>query len=296
MAQLDPPTTIPRLHPIPEHRADPDLAATYHDVTSVLGVPWVGVVIQALAHYRPFFDRAYAQLRPSLACHYVERAATDLRLLAWHAMTEQFSIADQAPTLREHGGYSGRERTRRDPPVARHLRLRQPQVLPRGHRVREALLGNAPIGATQPDPTDLLPRAPVQTTGVATMLEEHHADASLRTLYEDMKTTLGLPFVNSDYKAMARWPTYLTLAWDRLKPALDTEPYRNVRHALNDACVHAAHEIPHRYHLHRGELDGVGLSQAQIDELVDVTRLFQWLLSGLILNVTYCKIALHGGS
>lgn len=294
MASLHPLASIPRLHPIPEHRADPELAATYHDVKSVLGVPWAGVVIQALAHYRPFFDRAYAQLRPSLACHYAERVATDLRLLAWQSMVARFAIADQDAPLRDQG-YSGRERDE-----IRNLLdvfdYGNPKYFLVATVVNEALHGAAPIGAAHPDPPDLLPRAPVRAGGVATMLEEHHADADLRTLYADMKTTLGLPFVNSDYKAMARWPTYLALAWGRLKPNLDTEPYRNARHALNDACVQAAHAVPHPYRLHRGELASLGLSPPQIDELVEVTRLFQWLLSGLILNITYCKIALHGGS
>ncbi len=247
MAQFGPPTTIPRLRPVPEHRAEPDLAALYHDAKAVLGVPWVGVVVQALAHYRPFFDRAYEHLRPSLLSHYTERIAAQLRLQAWQAIGERFSIADHASTLRARWGYSAAELAE----IRRSLDVfdyGNPKYFLLATIVHEALTSTEPIGTARPDPVDLLPRSPVQATGVATMLEEHHVDEDLRALYEDIKTTLELPFVNSDYKAMARWPTYLTLAWHSLKSAVDTEPYRQARQTLHHACVHAAHHIPHAIH------------------------------------------------
>ena len=51
------------------------------------------------------------------------------------------------------------------------------------------------------------------------LIKAHHADAPTRALYEDVKATLGLPFVNTDYRALARWPSYFALAWKDLKAA-----------------------------------------------------------------------------
>ena len=45
------------------------------------------------------------------------------------------------------------------------------------------------------------------------LMEAHHADAPTRALYDDIKTVLGLPFVNTDYRAFARWPSYFHRAW-----------------------------------------------------------------------------------
>ena len=46
-----------------------------------------------------------------------------------------------------------------------------------------------------------------------------YADANpeVRAVYDDIMATLGLPFVNTDYRALARWPSYFALAWSDLK-------------------------------------------------------------------------------
>lgn len=295
MAPLSRPSTVPPVRPVPEHRADASLSVTYQDVKSVLGVPWVGVVLQALAHYRTFFDQAWTQLRPSMAAHFTERVGTDLRLLCWQQMRDRLTIPDQATPLREKLGYAERE-IEEIRALLDVFDYGNPKYFLIATVLDQAFAGEQPIGASRPDPVEELPRSPVQSVGTATMLEEHHVGADVGAVYADIKATLGLPFVNSDYKAMARWPSYLALAWEALKPNVDSEPYQQARQALQDACVLAAHEIPHRYELHRGAMGEVGLGPSQLDELVEVTRLFQWLLSGLMLNVTFFKVALHGGN
>jgi hypothetical protein len=43
-------------------------------------------------------------------------------------------------------------------------------------------------------------------------MEPHHAERQLQTLYDDLKSTIGLPFLNTDYRALARWPSYFDVA------------------------------------------------------------------------------------
>ena len=38
------------------------------------------------------------------------------------------------------------------------------------------------------------------------LMEYHHVDEPTPAVYEDIKTILQLPFVNTDYRAFARWP------------------------------------------------------------------------------------------
>ncbi len=40
------------------------------------------------------------------------------------------------------------------------------------------------------------------------LMEPHHLDEPTRAVYEDIKNILQLPFVNTDYRAFARWPSY----------------------------------------------------------------------------------------
>lgn len=52
------------------------------------------------------------------------------------------------------------------------------------------------------------------------LMEAHHADPTTRTVYQDVKATLGLAFVNTDYRALARGPGCVAAAWAGLKPLI----------------------------------------------------------------------------
>jgi hypothetical protein len=124
------------------------------------------------------------------------------------------------------------------------------------------------------------------------MVEEHHALGGLRDTYEDIKSTLSLPFVNSDYKAMGRWPSYLALSWQDLKPVVDSESYVSIRQELHDQAMAVADGLPYRYMVDKARAIAVGMPENEVFELMQVITLFQWLLSGLVLNVTWFKHAL----
>ena len=36
------------------------------------------------------------------------------------------------------------------------------------------------------------------------LIETHHADPDTRAVFDDVKSTRGLPFVNTDYRALSR--------------------------------------------------------------------------------------------
>lgn len=62
---LRPPGEV-TVRPVPEHLADAELTKVYQDLKATLAVPWVGVITQAVAHYRPFLlkpGNAFSPLR-----------------------------------------------------------------------------------------------------------------------------------------------------------------------------------------------------------------------------------------
>ena len=72
------------------------------------------------------------------------------------------------------------------------------------------------------------------------LIEAHHADAPTRAVYDDIKTTLGLPFVNTDYRALARWPSHFARAWNDLRPVVETPAYRETVGTVHTDFVAAA--------------------------------------------------------
>ena len=77
------------------------------------------------------------------------------------------------------------------------------------------------------------------------MVDEEPSDKRLRQLFSDIKKTLQLSSINSDYRTLALWPDYLEPAWGALKPVVQTEAYREAAVALGDHARAAADRFPH---------------------------------------------------
>lgn len=276
------------IRPVPEHRADQELTEIYRDLKATFGVPWVGVITQAVAHYRPFFAEAWRRFAPSAKTHFFERASDDLRILSWELIGRSFIVEGQTGRLQEIG-YSARE-IEQIRAVLDIFDYGNPKYLIFATAIKEGLLSGRTFGGAAGDAWWHFPRSPIcQIDPIPVMVEEHHAAGTLSQVYADIKQTLQLPFINSDYKAMARWPSYLEQAWGALKPCIDTPAYQAGRFDINAHALATFDALPTAYRMSRADALQAGLSEVQIDELIQVISLFQWLLSGLILNVTYFK-------
>lgn len=278
-----------KVRPVPEHRAGAELQPVYRDLKTTLGVPWVGVITQAVAHYRPFFMEAWRQFQPSARTHYFESRCNDIRLFSWEGAHGAFDPAPQPDRLRRLG-YSEMELAQ----IRATLDVfdyGNPKYLVFATAIQQSLCHGRRMGSEGgADARDLMPRAPIcQSDPIPVMVEEHHALGELSAVYDDIKTTLRLPFVNSDYKAMARWPSYLSLAWRDLRPLVDSAPYDRIREGIHERALAAAEGLPYGYLLDEERGMAVGLGEVEVRELMQVISLFQWLLSGLTLNVTRLK-------
>jgi hypothetical protein len=280
------------VRPVPEYLADGDLLPAYADLKAALGVPWVGVITQAVAHYRPFFLRAWAQFSANAKTRYFEHRCEHIRTLAVQRVQAGLPVVSQQARLRALG-YSERELAQ----IAATLDVfnaGNPPYLVLATAIKESLCFGRTLGGTPSGPDDLLPRAPIGSAGpLPVMVEPHHAGSDVLALYASIRTTLNLPFVNSDYKAMARWPSYLQVAWGELAPLVGSPSYNAARQQVHDAAQATVAHLPHPYTMRHPEALAAGLSDDEAQELMRVISLFQWLLSGLIVNVTQCRLALE---
>jgi hypothetical protein len=125
------------------------------------------------------------------------------------------------------------------------------------------------------------------------LMEAHHADPPTREIYEDIKQILHLPFVNTDYRALARWPSYWAAAWGRLRRVAGSRDHEEICGAFHDRCAAQAAEIlPNPGGLSSPALISAAEKDAPLSEVRDVCRLFQWLLPGLVTNVAYLRAQL----
>jgi len=112
-------------------------------------------------------------------------------------------------------------------------------------------------------------------------------------LYTDIRDTLGLPFVNTDYRAFARWPSYFSAAWPDLKVAIQTSSYEVHVGRVHERALSIAAELPNTTGLTSTALQAAAERDVSIEEVLAVVRLFQWLLPGLAINVAFLRTALY---
>ena len=279
------PDPIPAIHPLPEYLAAGQVAQWYEETKQTLQVPWMGVVTMAYAHYPTFFGELWRGIKPLCETRAFVAAFQDLRAFV-EDRTAELTPAPLVDSLADMG-YAPREID-----AIRQMNT----VFSHGNQLymliaavaRHLLEAGDMAGGADADPFDGRHAPDVQVPFI--LMEAHHADAPTRAVYEGIKKTLGLPFVNTDYRAFARWPSYFALAWNDLRDKAGTPGHDAICQACHDKVAELAAEgLPNPGGLSSAALRRAAEADADLDEVIGVCRLFQWLLPGLITNVAYFR-------
>ena len=285
------PQPIPAIHPLPEYRVEGERKDWYEDMKQVLQVPWMGVVTMAFAHYPAFFKALWQGTRTLCASRPFVAACHDNRLFA---ETEIAKL--NPPPLSERLGAQGY--APRETAEIRHcLEIfhcgNQPYVL-LASLARYLMEAGDMAGSQEPQAAALFEGSHgPETNAPLVLMEEHHADAPTRAIYDDVRQVLGLPFVNTDYRALARWPSYWSLAWGDLKGVAASPAHEALCQAFHERCLEqVSRQLPNPGDITAAGLREAAARDAPVEEVRDVCRLFQWLLPGLVINVAYLRAQL----
>ncbi len=283
------PDPLPAIHPVWEFQAGGALRETYENYKRAFQVPWVGVVSLAYAHYSAFFEtwwRGLEAVVPSAA--YVE-AALDLRA----QVEARVASLDPPPIVErlESLGYTDRELGE----ICDIFELISHGNFIQGPAVFAARLLLEGGGLSGPS-GDLAPsgaHAPeVETPFV--LMEPHHVAAETRALYQDIMARLDLPFVNTDYRAFARWPSYFEMAWGDIRDIVGGPAHEALAAEAHDAIFGAAAALPNPADLRGEALQRAAADDASLEEVTEMTRLFTYLIPGLVVNVAFFRHQLLG--
>lgn len=279
------PDPVPAIHPMPEYLASGQRAVWYEDTKQVLQAPWMGVVTMAYTHYPTFFGELWRGLRPLCQSRPFVEAFMELRDIVESRTAELNPISLIKPL--EEIGYASREidSIRQINTVFSHGNQLYVLIASIARHLLE--IGDM-AGNEDAQPFD--GRHAPEITVPFILMETHHADEPTRAVYEDIKATLQLPFVNTDYRAFARWPSYFALAWNDLRDKVNTPLHEEITRAChNRAARFAAEELANPGGLSSQALRRAAEADADLDEIIQVCRLFQWLIPGLIVNVAYFR-------
>ena len=286
------PEPVPAIHPLPEYLAEGQRKAWYEEMKQVFQVPWMGVVTMAYAHYPSFYGTLWQGLRALCVSRpFVEAHQGNRRFV-------EAEVAKLAPPpigarLAEIG-YAAREIEAIRQMLEIFSHGNQPYVVLA--TITRYLLEVGDMAGPR-DPESAAPETGRHGPSAAVpfvLMEAHHADPPTQEVYEDVKRVLELPFVNTDYRAFARWPSYWAAAWSDLRQVAGTPAHEAICLALHERCLtQAAETLPNPGGLTAEALCAAAERDAPIEEIRDVCRLFQWLLPGLITNVAFLRAQLQ---
>ncbi len=278
------PDPLPHPHPVPEYLAEGELKARYEDMKAVLGVPWMGVVTMSFAHYRAFYDVLWQGARPLCASQDFTDACHRLR----HLVEEKVSALGSTPLRQRLAqmGYAEREFLAIDENIEIFSDGNFPYILLA--TIARLLLEGGELQASRDVAIPTEPTSP-KTARKLVLMEYHHADMSTRSVFDDVKATLGLPILNTDYRALARWPSYFALAWADLRPKLRGVEYETLVTEIHEAAVSTVRSLPNYGNLRGEALREAARSSGSEGEVLSVVRLFQWLLPGLATNIAFFR-------
>ncbi len=108
----------------------------------------------------------------------------------------------------------------------------------------------------------------------AKMAAEAEASPKLKTVYEEIRKTLGIPFVPNLFKAMGNNPDYLESTWNQFKTVMGPGELTRREKELVALAVSATNNCKYCIYAHTAAVKGLGLSEKGIVELMAVVGLF----------------------
>jgi hypothetical protein len=261
----------------------------YQEIKGSLGVPHVNVIFQAYGAHPKFLDLSWKLLRPTIETREFFLCAERIRGEAYTAIHNYFSVPDLCSDIREVHFSAGAQHELTD--VVELFHYNNPLLL----LIAAVQLQAFEDGPSRQRTAQAEANHPVFTSKPIKITEEA-ASAPIRKLYDDIKRTLGVSVINTDYQAFARWPDFLNVYWTSLKPVISSPLFGENKHALRESALALATDLPNAPQLTVEHMQEAGLEAEEISAAIHITEGFLDLLSGLILNIAFAKIGLEGGN
>jgi hypothetical protein len=274
-----------RLRTVAEQEADPSTRRIYDEIKGALSLPGLQLYYPALGAYPRFLALHWQTVRHVASSRELFTAAECLRADAYTRTHNYFHV----PDLR-------REAILAPALPANYFHYRDPLILllfAFQMQAMEGPTGKAPDGAAEQDraaPPRLL------FNELPPSISEKNAPAALRNRYEEIRRTLGTPFIAPEFCAFAARPEFLDAYWKALKQMLASPLYPACKHGLRSSAWTLAAQLPGPAELSLDQMADAGLFPEDIASIARILELFVDSLTGSLLNVAAAKIAIEGGN
>jgi hypothetical protein len=275
-----------RLQLIGEGEAPPRTREIFDEVRHSLGVPSVPVLYQAYAAFPQFLELHWEAFRPSvqsrqffslgarLAAESYTRAHAYLNIECLTACDPGTQASPHLPIAQVLDYYQYLD------PLLLLITSAQMQAF-------EGAVGQAGVAEAPHPPTFQV--APE-------LMAEDEAGAPIQRIWTERRRLLEVAFVADEHRALARWPQFYRAYWSSLRESIHSPLYSDSQYRIGESALTMVRELPVRVETSVSQLLDTGMDAEELSSLVRINEAFMQAMTGLVLDVTFARIACDGGT
>jgi len=259
----------------------------YQELKQTLGVPHINLVYQLYGAYPKFLELHWQALKPAMDSAEFFAFAERIRGDAYTRVHNYFAVPDLCAGLGE---------------LSPHAREEVTEVVEVFHYIDALLLlalttqlqaFDMPVGKPRAHTT--APSHPV-FTDKPIVVNESSATAEQRKIFDDIRRTLSLGILNTEFRALARFPAFFIAYWAALKPIVQSPLYESMVLGIRESAWNLARELPVLVEVSSDQMREAGMDDKEISEVIRLTEFLTRSLAAMVLHVALAKIGVEGGN
>jgi hypothetical protein len=257
------------------------LALIYRDIQYVLKVPVVNFIFRTAALYENFLIQGWNQIRPSMLTQNMEKASGDLRqfTLSFPTPNQNWQLYYDALTI---------EAIKKTIFTFNYVNTKLLLIASAWSEslAHRKVKGGTPItGYVEPGIIPDLP--PIHLLNVGS------APQNMKNLLLDIARVHRTYDVASDYRALAKYPMFLTEVWKHLRGHVVSNEYHLLTARIKEKSIQMVHDVmPFPVTIDRNELSHF-YTDADIAGIMGIVSMFQNVLPGLIVDGKFFENSIH---
>lgn len=276
------------INPVREENATGEIKTIYEDVKQSLKLPWTPIIFQAFAAYPSFLQFIWHQLKPSVLTEQFHNDSNRSRGVAEAYMSQAHK------PIYKHEDALANDLSIDDlvhiQTKLEALNYGNPKLLLISTTLYRAIGGISIGGNGEPEPShDDFGDRVIRKIDINPVGEDEAAD-SVKAIYREIKSTLNVPFVNTDYMTLANWPGFLRLFWEDIKQLIDKPAHSAGKDALSGFAYQASDRLAYPVKMGRDEMESAGIHEENFNDIEDTVRFFARLVPGLLLNMVEARL------
>jgi hypothetical protein len=275
-----------RLKLVDDAGAPPRTREIFDEVRHELGLPTVPLLYQSYAVYPEFLELHWQALRPAVQTRQFFSLGARLAAEAYTRAHNYFDVAG----LPWHEDTGAAAESLSLSQVLDYYQYLDPLLLLVAVTQLQALEG--PVGQEQ---SAAEPAQHPNFVMAPRLVSDAAATPALHRIWEERRRLLDLAFISDEHRALAEWPHFYQDYWLSLKQLLRSPLYSDCQGRIVESAWGLVRELPVRVETGVQQLVDSGLDTEEISSIARINEAFMQALGGLLLDVTFARIACEKG-